>query len=384
MTNPDLPTIHWTTADGQTQQCGWLSATGARAPAKVQPADDSMNADLAYKLACEGTALLWQGDYHQARQMLAALTRRIDQKTRRKTKAPAPDAASAFHQHRQAQAHKARILAMLIVPLNQDFSIPLRRAPDLRQACAEAYPPQAQPVATTLRELLGLVGAHEWRKKGVPVAALGQPIHPWHGVFSPVRGEYVDLVAKAPLPTTELAFEIGVGSGVLSAVLASRGVKKIIATDLDQRALDCASENLQRLGYAKQVVLQKTDLFPEGQAALIVCNPPWLPVRPNSAVEHAIYDPDSRMLKGFLQGLPAHLSQSGEAWLIMSDLAEHLGLRGQHDLWNWIEAAGLMVAGKLDIRPRHGKASDQDDPLHAARSQEITSLWRLRHKAGTA
>ncbi len=52
----------------------------------------------------------------------------------------------------------------------------------------------------SLRDLLALVSAHEWRKKGIPVPAVEGRIYPHFGVFSPVRGEYVDLVAKAPLP----------------------------------------------------------------------------------------------------------------------------------------------------------------------------------------
>ncbi|MGC8045275.1 hypothetical protein ACP3WJ_24265, partial [Salmonella enterica] len=77
------------------------------------------------------------------------------------------------------------------------------------------------------------------------------------------------------------------------------GVRKIIATDMDPRALDCARENLQGLGVLPQVELQEADLFPAGRAPLIVCNPPWLPARPSSPIEHAVYDPDSRMLLGF-------------------------------------------------------------------------------------
>ena len=73
-------------------------------------------------------------------------------------------------------------------------------------------------------------------------------------------------------------------------------------------------------------VLQ-ADLFPEGRAALVVCNPPWVPARPSSSLEQGIYDPESRMLRGFLNALPEHLERDGEGWLILSDLAEHLGLR---------------------------------------------------------
>ena len=83
------------------------------------------------------------------------------------------------------------------------------------------------------------------------------------------------------------------------------------------------------------------------------------------------------MLLGFLQGLAAHLEPAGEGWLILSDLAEHLGLRGRDFLLAAIEDAGLRVVGRLDTVPVHGKARDSTDPLHAARSAEITSLWRL-------
>jgi hypothetical protein len=61
----------------------------------------------------------------------------------------------------------------------------------------------------------------------------------------------------------------------------------------------------------------------------------------------------------------------------VSDLAEHLGLRAPGELAGWITAAGLLVAGRLDARPLHPRASDPADPLHAARAAEVTSLWRL-------
>jgi methylase of polypeptide subunit release factors len=164
---------------------------------------------------------------------------------------------------------------------------------------------------------------------------------------------------------------------VLAALLAKRGVAKVVATDMDQRALSCARENLQRLGLEGQVEVMRADLFPPGRAPLVVCNPPWLPGRPSSSIEYAIYDPDSRMLKGFLGGLASHLAPGGEGWLILSDLAEHLGLRPREQLLALIEAAGLTVIDRHDVRPTHPRASDPSDPLHAARAAEVTSLWRL-------
>lgn len=163
-------------------------------------------------------------------------------------------------------------------------------------------------------------------------------------------------------------------------MLARRGVQKVVATDQDARALACANDNIKRMALTKSVSIVAADLFPEGRAPLVVCNPPWLPAKPSSPLEYAVYDPDSRMLKGFLKGLPDHLTKDGQGWLILSDLAEHLGLRSRESLLGWIEEAGLKVVGKDDIKPRHGKAADAADPLFAARSKETTTLWKLAIK----
>lgn len=378
--------IEWS-SQGQAHTAQWRSESGASAPRRVIAADDTLPADTAYRMACEGTGLLWTGDFQNARMLLQALMRRADRKPRKVAakaaqKAAAATPAEAFHLHRQAQAQRARVLSSVLIVLEGDYTIALRRAPDLRQACTEAWgPASGNRVVASLRELLGLVGAHEWRKKGVEIPALGAPpgnrIHPHYGVFSPVRGEYVDLVAQAPLPSKTLAFDVGVGTGVLSAVLARRGVQRVVATDQDPRALACARENLQRLGLTSRVELQQQDLFPEGKAPLVVCNPPWLPARASSPIERAVYDEGSGMLRGFLAGLAAHLEPGGEGWLILSDLAEHLQLRTREQLLEWMAQGGLKVLVRQDVKPRHGKSADASDALHAARAAEVTSLWRL-------
>ncbi|WP_042429308.1 methyltransferase [Comamonas granuli] len=378
--------IEWSEPGGP-RSARWRSENGAAAPRRVVLADDTLAADTAYRLACEGTGLLWRGDFQNARHLLQALMRRADRKPAKAAAKAAQKRAAAtpaeqFHLHRQAQAQRARTLGALLIPVEGDYSIALRRAPDWRAACTEAWgPATGEASVVSLRELLGIVGAHEWRKKGVEIPALGagphHRIHPHYGVFSPVRGEYIDLVAQAPLPSKELAFDIGTGTGVLAAVLARRGVRRVVATELAPRALACAQDNFQRLGLQGRVELLEADLFPPGRAPLVVCNPPWLPARPSSAVEQAVYDEGSRMLKGFLAGLREHLEPGGEGWLLLSDLAEHLGLRTRDELLGWIAAAGLRVLGREDMRPRHGKAQDASDALHAARAAEVTSLWRL-------
>jgi methylase of polypeptide subunit release factors len=357
----------------------WRSESGSPPPKRVVMADDRMKADAAYHLACEGTAMLWRGDYENAKQLLNALARRIDRPPR-KPRTPAASAAEAFHLHRQAQSQRARTLGMLLVQFHEGHELRLRRAPDVKEALEEAYGPSHERYVMSLRELLGVIGAHEWRRKGIAIPAAGGRIHPHYGVFAPVRSEYVKLVAEAPLPAKTLAFEVGTGTGVLAAVLARRGVERVIATEIDSRALACARENIDRLGLGDRVSVVEADLFPPGRAPLVVCNPPWLPARPSSALERAVYDPESRMLRSFLAGLQEHLEPQGEGWLVLSDFAEHLGLRTREALAGWIDAAGLIVIARSEVKPSHPKSADPADPLHRARAAEVTSLWRLAAK----
>ncbi len=382
-TNIDLTTITWQEKN-KTMEAVWQSEAGNQPPKNVVIADDTTNAKAAYKLICEGTGFLYKGDFQNAKQLLQAITRKIDSK-------PIPAAENltqAFHQHRARQIQRANITNKILIELNHG-ACDLKRAPDVKEAVAGALITNAKldkvpaKLVLSLRELLGMVGAHEWRKKGVSIDALPANIHAHYGVYSPIRGEYLELINSTSFGNAKTAFDIGTGTGVIAAILVTRGIKAVIATDNSIRALNCAAENIEKLNLKQYITLEQANLFPSGhkKADLIVCNPPWLPAKANAPIEHAIYDPNSALLRGFLNGVSTHLNDNGEAWLILSDLAVHLGLRSDEELQKWITDAGLSVAEKTDIAPKHAKSSDQSDPLYAARVKEITSLYRLKVNA---
>jgi methylase of polypeptide subunit release factors len=375
-----LKAITWQEKN-KTMEAVWQSEAGNPPPKNVVVADDTTSAKVAYKLICEGTGFLYKGDFQNAKQLLQAITRKVDSKPIQ----PAENLTQAFHQHRARQIQRANITNKILIELNHG-SCDLKRAPDVKDAVAGALIINAKidkvpaKMVLSLRELLGMVGAHEWRKKGVFIDALQANIHAAYGVYSPIRGEYLELINSANIGNAKTAFDIGTGTSVIAAILVTRGIKAVMATDNSVRALNCAAENIEKLNLKQYITLEQANLFPSGhkKADLIVCNPPWLPAKANAPIEHAIYDPNSQMLKGFLNGVKAHLNDNGEAWLIMSDLAEHLGLCTNEELQKWIADAGLSVVDKLDIAPKHAKSSDQSDPLYAARSKEMTSLYRLK------
>ena len=368
--------IRWT-HNGAEQSALWVSASGAAMPKKVLAVDDSLTADEAYRLAAQGTALLWLGDYHNARQLLSAMARRLPVFSR----LDGESVAQAFYRYRQGRTQRAKMLGRVLVPLASGPAVALRRAPDVSQAWLLAAGPVEETTVAPLQDVLGSIGALEWRRNGLFVQELDAVIRPHYGTFAPIRSEYLALVNSAALPSKELAFDIGTGTGVLAAILAKRGVKKVVGTDTEAPAIACAQENVADLGFSDSFEAVQMSMFPEGKAPLVVCNPPWLPGTANCVLDHAVYDPKSRMLKAFLAGLAKHLEPEGEGWLIISDLAEHLGLRSREELLGWIDAGGLQVLEKLDTPARHPRSMDTADPFFAARSQEVTSLWKLAAKA---
>jgi|TARA_R100001143_G_scaffold57209_1_gene54237 methylase of polypeptide subunit release factors len=352
-------------------------------PKHLYPIADDCTADNAYQWINQGAHLLWSGDYHNGIQLLSALKRRTDKKRKKQS---GPINAEAFHRHRMFQSQKASLLNRLLIKVGPEYALNLKRAPDLRDACEAAFGELSKENLIPLRMVQGALSAYAWQKKGVHIPALPEPIHVRYGVFSPVRGEYLNLIQAAKLPAnTQRAFDIGTGSGVIAAILAQRGVPEIIATDTSADAIICAAENFARLKLQHAIRLVQADLFPPQPALadLIVCNPPWIPARPTSPIEAAVYDPGNEMLERFLSQVTQHLNPNGQVWLVMSNLTELIQLRPPNFIPYLAEKHGLRVIERLDTKPGHAKSKNTNDPLYEARAREVTSLWKLIPSAGT-
>ena len=152
--------------NGVARQSLWLSQGNQSPPARIVIVDDQTKADAAYRLACEGTAMLWRGDFHNARQLLQAMIRRIERAEQRKANKKAAQSAQQrsqtiadlFHQQRLAQGQRAGILSRLLLELDAGYISHLRRAPDLSGPCNEAFGELHEPCLMPLRDLQGLWG----------------------------------------------------------------------------------------------------------------------------------------------------------------------------------------------------------------------------------
>lgn len=375
---PTRPTLTWRDAQGE-HAAAWASIA-LPPPRRLGPADDRTRAAEAIARVRRGEALVYRGDYNNARQLLAAMGRRIPP-----GRGAGGSPAELFAAERERTRREHTWLGALLVPLEPGWRLALDRAPDVTASCEEALgpaPAQGGPALLPLRELLGMIGAHEWRRRGLAVPALGGALlRPHHGVYAPIRGEYVDLVAAAAgeWPVAgKRALDVGTGTGVLAIALARAGAR-VIATDVEPRAVACARENAARLAPAGAVEVVEADLFPPAGPAfdLVVSNPPWVPAAAFTPLDRAVYDPGGAFLERLVLGLPARLAPGGEAWIVLSDLAERVGLRAPGRVEALAASAALRVDAVREARAAHPRARDRDDPLHEVRAAEVTRLYRL-------
>src|SRR5574343_1245775 len=130
-------TFAWSVGERTLTAC-WRSEAGLPPPPALQAVDDSLSADAAWRLLAAGQALLWRGDWVNARHLLQALARRAERRINRPGKAPAT-AAEAFAAHRLRQGERAGLLARLLVEVRGDYRVPLRRAQNVVEPCCEAW-----------------------------------------------------------------------------------------------------------------------------------------------------------------------------------------------------------------------------------------------------
>ncbi len=87
------------------------------------------------------------------------------------------------------------------------------------------------------------------------------------------------LLEKVEVTSTETFVEVGIGSGIISIVLAQHLKKaSFLATDISEDAIIIAKKNLELKGMSQRIKIVKTDLL-EGidtKIDILVSNPPYI------------------------------------------------------------------------------------------------------------
>ena len=147
---------------------GWISESGAPCPRRISMVDDNLSAKEAARRMREGEYLLFTGDYHHGRTLLKAVAKRL----KPRQGGPIASLAERWHHARRTTTEQAEVLGRLLVCLDADGTLSLRRAQESREAVMWAWGAAKHPRLVSLRTLIGALGAAGWRRAGLEVEGL--------------------------------------------------------------------------------------------------------------------------------------------------------------------------------------------------------------------
>ncbi len=148
-------------------------------------------------------------------------------------------------------------------------------------------------------------------------------------VYQPAEDTY--LLARS-IKVNRLCdvLEIGTGTGII-AIIAAKKANKVIATDINPHAIDCAVKNLIS-NKTYNVELRKGDLFEPVEGIkfdLILFNAPYLPSRGDDKVDDELEVAWNGGLNGrdvidrFLADVKDYLKPDGKVQLVQSSLSDN-------------------------------------------------------------
>ncbi|WP_393971442.1 methyltransferase [Oxyplasma meridianum] len=161
----------------------------------------------------------------------------------------------------------------------------------------------------------------------------GVTIKPCAGVYQPAEDSFLMVDA---IKCGKNVLEIGTGTGIISIYCASNG-SKCTATDISEKALECARFNAELNGVKIEFIHSNLFLNIRGKYDTIIFNPPYLPTDDNIE-ESEQWDggPDGfRVTRQFLKCAWKFLEKNGEVYLILSDLTDINSLIAEFKNYNF-------------------------------------------------
>ena len=162
------------------------------------------------------------------------------------------------------------------------------------------------------------------------VNILGKKIKIFPFVMSPRYDRSSQIfISMMPSQNGKRFLEIGTGCGVISVFAAVSGAECIVATDINQFAVENAKENFKIHGIKNSEVLL-SDLFENvaGSFDTIFFNAPFHGNRPNDILEYGTSDENYNTLKRFFDNVGHYLASGGNILLGFSNMGDIRLLEG--------------------------------------------------------
>ena len=116
--------------------------------------------------------------------------------------------------------------------------------------------------------------------------------------------------------------DVGCGSGIQAVNLALKGAAKVVAVDVNERAVENTLHNAKKLGFGETITALQSDLFGnvDGNFDVIVFNPPYLESESLGERELDGGRKGREVLDRFLEGAGKHLNSKGRIYFLQSSL----------------------------------------------------------------
>jgi release factor glutamine methyltransferase len=150
-------------------------------------------------------------------------------------------------------------------------------------------------------------------------------------VYEPAEDTFLIAdVLNQTVAEGETVLDVGTGCGIL-AVIASKKAKKVVATDVNPHAVECAKQNAEASRVLSKMQVRLGDLFePISETekfSMIVFNAPYLP---STQSEHRSWrgrawaggSTGRRIIDRFMRDAPSHLTTKGRILLVQSTLSD--------------------------------------------------------------
>jgi 2-polyprenyl-3-methyl-5-hydroxy-6-metoxy-1,4-benzoquinol methylase len=290
------------------------------------------------------------------------------------------------YKERQNQKNKFHKLAKNILVLIKKNKVQLQENTSTPVLLSLLFTEATQPIYLSLLDFQDLHQASKRYEEGILFSVLGHKLHPFFAVYTPTRTSHLELFATwlhKYSGQKECAYDIGVGCGILSFLLAKSAFKKIIATDNNPNAIESVRRDIEKLkterNYLKNNIFGFCgDLFAEQNelADVIVCNPPWMLGETKTKLDQAMFF-EKGFFERFFEQAHMRLRDNGVLVMIFSNIIDLVTPEVGHPIQRELQNQRFALVQKMQrkLKPNRNDRKNR-------RTKEKVEVWELKKRTG--
>lgn len=291
--------------------------------------------------------------------------------------------ADSFQSQRAYRDAFRKATQLLLIEI-ADHKLHVRKAPEI--GWIKILYPELPDFFLPFTDIQGLNSSWQWYEKGIRIPGLKQTLHPFYGTYFPTRFEHIELFVnylKSYTGKKDRAFDIGIGSGILSKLFHQFDFKEVNASDINPNALigtlfQNEKQKQNENEDDERINLYYGDLFADSEikSDVIVFNPPWIPLpKEVSGIDLAIYY-DSELFPRFFEEAHKHLNPKGQLVILFSNLAGLMDPDFVHPIEQELKQQKRFVPVKKTTK-KVAAASGKTKRKAIWRDREFVECWVL-------